>query len=77
VADMMADEHFKARGLFEEVEVNGEKRRIPALVPRLSATPGRTDWAGPEVGAFNAEVYQGLLGLAADQLEKFRQQGVI
>jgi crotonobetainyl-CoA:carnitine CoA-transferase CaiB-like acyl-CoA transferase len=77
VADMMADEHFKARGLFEEVEVNGEKRRIPALVPRLSATPGRTDWAGPEVGAYNAGVYQGLLGLAADQLEKLREQGVI
>jgi hypothetical protein len=32
---------------------------------------------GPEVGAFNAEVYQGLLGLAADQLEKLREQGVI
>jgi crotonobetainyl-CoA:carnitine CoA-transferase CaiB-like acyl-CoA transferase len=77
VADMMADEHFKARGLFEEVEVNGEKRKIPALVPRLSATPGRTDWAGPEVGAFNVEVYQGLLGLAPEQLKELREQGVI
>ena len=77
VADMMADEHFKARGLFEEVEVNGQKRKIPALVPKLSATPGRTDWAGPEVGAFNAEIYQGLLGLTAEQLKALREQGVV
>jgi formyl-CoA transferase len=46
-------------------------------VPKLSVTPGRTDWAGPEVGAFNAEVYQGLLGLTPAALKELREQGVI
>lgn len=77
VADMFADEHFKARGLFEEVQVNGAPLKIPALVPKLSATPGRTDWAGPAVGVFNREVYQGLLGLTDEQLSRLQTDGVI
>jgi crotonobetainyl-CoA:carnitine CoA-transferase CaiB-like acyl-CoA transferase len=77
VADMMDDPHFQARGLFEEVDVNGRKLKIPALVPKLSATPGRTDWAGPEVGAFNDEIYKGLLGLSDKDIEELKLQGVL
>jgi len=77
VADMMVDEHYQARGLFEEVDVHGRKLKIPAMVPKLSATPGRTDWAGPDLGAFNEEVYSGLLGLSADEMTRLKEQGVI
>ena len=77
VADMMVNEHFIARGLFEEVDVNGKKLKIPAMVPRLSETPGRTDWAGPEVGAFNEEVYGELLGLSSEEIAKLKKQGVL
>ncbi|HLF32216.1 MAG TPA: CaiB/BaiF CoA-transferase family protein [Xanthomonadales bacterium] len=77
VADMFADAHFRARGLFEEVDVNGGTLKIPALVPKLSATPGRTDWAGPELGAFNAQIYQGLLGLSEGELARLKASGVI
>ena len=77
VADMMADPHFVARGLFEEVEVRGKPLKIPALVPRLSDTPGRTDWPGPEVGAFNEEVYGGVLGLSAEEIRELGEQGIL
>ena len=77
VADMMVNEHFKARGLFEEVDVNGKKLKIPAMVPKLSETPGRTEWAGPEVGAFNQEIYGGLLGLSSSEIAKLKKQGVL
>jgi crotonobetainyl-CoA:carnitine CoA-transferase CaiB-like acyl-CoA transferase len=77
VADMMVNEHFIARGLFEEVDVNGQKRKIPAMVPKLSQTPGRTDWAGPEVGAFNQEIYGDLLGLSAAELAELKEKGVL
>jgi crotonobetainyl-CoA:carnitine CoA-transferase CaiB-like acyl-CoA transferase len=77
VADMMLDEHFIARGLFEEVDVNGKPLTIPAMVPKLSKTPGRSDWAGPEVGAFNDEIYRELLGLSAQELARLNEQGVI
>lgn len=77
VADMVEDEHFQARGLFEEVEVNGEPLKIPAIVPKLSETPGRTDWAGPEIGAHNREVLQGMLGMSDEELDGLRQRGVV
>ncbi len=77
VADMFADPHFNARGLFEEVDVNGRPLKIPAMVPKLSETPGRTDWAGPEVGAFNTEVYGELLGLDETEIDELAKQGVL
>ncbi|MGI9333749.1 MAG: CaiB/BaiF CoA transferase family protein [Gammaproteobacteria bacterium] len=76
VADMMADPHFRARGLFEQVEVDGEPLDIPALRPKLSRTPGKTLWPGPEVGAHNAEVF-GELGLGAEEIEQLRAHGVL
>lgn len=77
VADMMVNEHFIARGLFEEVDVNGRSLKIPAMIPKLSETPGRTDWAGPEVGAFNDEVYGELLGLSTEEILALKTQGVL
>jgi len=77
VADMMANEHFIARGLFEEVDVNGKPLKIPALIPKLSLTPGRTDWAGAEVGAYNDEIYREFLGLSGEELDRLKRQGVI
>ena len=74
VADMMVNPHFIARGLFEEVDVNGKALKIPAMVPKLSATPGRTDWAGPEVGAFNDEIYGELLGLSTEEISSTQIQ---
>lgn len=77
VVDMMADEHFRARGLFEQVEVNGRSLAIPAMVPKLSDTPGRTDWPGPAIGQHNREVFGDLLGYSAQELDALLQEGVI
>jgi crotonobetainyl-CoA:carnitine CoA-transferase CaiB-like acyl-CoA transferase len=77
VADMLADPHFNARGLFEEVQVNGQPLKIPAMMPFLSDTPGRTDWPGPSVGAHNDEVLGQLLGYSADDLAALSRDGVI
>ena len=77
VVDMLADPHYNARGLFEEVQVAGEPLKIPAMIPRLSETPGRTEWPGPEVGAHNAEVYGELLGLTETQMREMATKGII
>jgi crotonobetainyl-CoA:carnitine CoA-transferase CaiB-like acyl-CoA transferase len=74
---MLRDPHFQARGLFEDVEVDGTPLKLPAMVPKLSATPGGTDWPGPAVGAHNQEVFGGLLGLSAAELDALRHDGVI
>jgi crotonobetainyl-CoA:carnitine CoA-transferase CaiB-like acyl-CoA transferase len=77
VADMAADPHFQARGLFEEVDVPGGKLRIPAIMPKLSATPGRTEHGGPRLGEHTDEVLQKLLKLSGDTIAQLRGQGVI
>jgi crotonobetainyl-CoA:carnitine CoA-transferase CaiB-like acyl-CoA transferase len=77
VVDMLKDPHFNARGLFEEVQVNGQPLKIPAMMPFLSETPGRTDWPGPAVGAHNQEILGTLLGYGADQLKSLAGDGVI
>ena len=77
VADMMVDPHFNARGLFEEVDVNGKPLKIPAMVPKFSETPGRTDWAGPDVGAFNQAVYRDLLGLSEEEMTSLEARGIL
>ncbi len=77
VADMLGDPHYQARGLFEEVEVGGRPLQLPALVPRLSETPGGTDWPGPELGAHNREVLGGRLGLSDDELAALAAEAVI
>jgi crotonobetainyl-CoA:carnitine CoA-transferase CaiB-like acyl-CoA transferase len=74
---MMRDPHFQARGLFENVDVNGRPLKVPAIVPMLSETPGATDWAGPEIGAHNEEILCGRLGLSQAELEQLRGKRII
>ena len=76
VEDMMTDPHYNARGMFESVDVNGAPLKIPAIAPKLSETPGRTDWPGAEIGAHNQEILGGLLGLSPEQLKELEQQGI-
>tara|TARA_R110001592_G_scaffold363355_1_gene685047 strand:- start:11324 stop:12535 length:1212 start_codon:yes stop_codon:yes gene_type:complete len=75
--DMLADPHFNERGLFEQVEINGKPLKIPGMIPKLSDTPGDTQWPGPEVGSHNKEVLGDLLGLDQAAQEQLRDDGVI
>jgi crotonobetainyl-CoA:carnitine CoA-transferase CaiB-like acyl-CoA transferase len=77
VADMMADPHFKARGMFEQVSVAGKPLKIPAIPPLLGETPGRTDAPGPALGAHTDEVLEQVLGLKAEERAALRAAGAI
>jgi crotonobetainyl-CoA:carnitine CoA-transferase CaiB-like acyl-CoA transferase len=63
--------------MFEEIEVGGSTLKIPAILPKLSDTPGATEWGGPEVGSHNTEILGGLLGLSEEEMEELRNQGVV
>ncbi|WP_461480869.1 CaiB/BaiF CoA transferase family protein [Porticoccus sp.] len=76
-ADMLADPHFNARGLYEQVEINGQPLKIPAMLPKLGNTPGETCWPGPEVGQHNDEVLGTLLGLDEEEQRQLRDEGII
>lgn len=77
VEDMVADPHFNARGLFENVQINGETLKIPAILPKLDKTPGSTRWPGPELGSHNQHVLNEILGLSEVELTQLAQDGVI
>jgi crotonobetainyl-CoA:carnitine CoA-transferase CaiB-like acyl-CoA transferase len=63
--------------MFEQVEINGKPLKIPAIMPKLGSTPGRTDWPGGEVGSHNDEVLKGILKLDDAAISALRLQQVI
>lgn len=77
VEDMINDEHFNARALFETVEINGQPLKIPAILPKLNKTPGATRWPGPTLGEHNEQVLGGLLGLSNEAIKELSDCGVI
>jgi crotonobetainyl-CoA:carnitine CoA-transferase CaiB-like acyl-CoA transferase len=78
VADMVKDPHFIARGLFETVSLpDGSTVKLPTLTPKLTGTPGETEWIGPKLGEHNREVLGGLLGLSEAELQALAADGTI
>jgi formyl-CoA transferase len=77
-ADMLADPHYLARqAIVRLADPELGEIAMQNVAPRLSATPGRVAWPGPALGQHNQEVYQGLLGLPDEEVERLADQGVI
>jgi len=77
VADIFEDPQYEARGLLQKVTVDGEPLTIPAILPHLAGTPGRTDWPGPRLGSHNEEIFSEVLKLSSDEQATLRDTGVI
>ena len=77
VADMFTDPHYLARQMIESATLpDGKPFRIPGIVPRLSATPGSTEWLGPRLGEHTDQTLQ-QLGYSADEISALRAAGAI
>ena len=77
VADMFDDPQFAARGMIESQQLpDGTPLKVPAVVPKLSATPGGTAWLGPGLGEHTEEILT-RLGHDAAAIAVLREQGVI
>ena len=77
VRDMMSDPQFLARDMFEQHQfADGTPVKLPAITPKLSATPGRTQWLGPTLGQHNDEVLAGL-GFDAAAIAKLKADGIV
>ena len=85
IADIVEDEQFKARGVFETINIPGnvpgnegwDERVVPAMHPRLTGSPARSVWGGPELGEHTADVLHDWLDVDAGQIEGWRNQGLI
>jgi crotonobetainyl-CoA:carnitine CoA-transferase CaiB-like acyl-CoA transferase len=77
VRDIMTDPHYAARGMIEQHALeDGRSVKLPAIVPRLSGTPGRTRWLGPKLGEHTDEVLQAI-GYDAGRRAALRSAGII
>jgi crotonobetainyl-CoA:carnitine CoA-transferase CaiB-like acyl-CoA transferase len=83
IEDIVNDNHVKERKLIETIRVGKNKNdggydlKIPAITPKLESTPGKTLWAGPDLGEHNHEVFISLLGLKEDDVKKLQDGGII
>ncbi len=77
VADMFDDPQFAARDMIEQQQLpDGTPIKVPAVVPKMSATPGRTAWLGPRLGEHTEEILR-RLGHDEATIGTLREQGVI
>ena len=76
-ADIATDPHFKARGMIERHWLaEDEPLDIPGIVPKLSATPGKTAWLGPRLGEHTDEILKSL-GMDADAIARLHAAKII
>ena len=77
VEDMFNDEQYEHRELLETVSVNGKNLKIPAIIPKLSRTPGSTAHPGATLGEYNQEIYKNLLNLSPAELKELEEKKII
>ena len=78
IADAFEDPHYQARGMFEQVAIPNQDQplAIPAILPKLTGTPGSTEWPGGEVGSHTDELLQAL-GLDAGRIAYLKEHGIV
>ncbi len=77
IADMVTDPQFLAREMIRSATLpDGREFKMPGIVPKLSATPGDTDWLGPELGEHTDKVL-GELGYTPEAVAALRRAGAV
>ncbi len=77
VEEMFRDPQFLARAMLETAHLpDGRAFRMPGTVPKLSATPGRTEWLGPRLGEHTEAVLTDL-GYARAEIDRLCADGAV
>jgi succinyl-CoA:(S)-malate CoA-transferase subunit B len=78
IDEIFEDPQYAARGnILKMKDERVGELSIPNLVPLLSDTPGSVRSLGPSLGQHNDEIYQGLLGMSAEEMRQLGAAGVI
>ena len=76
--DLLANEHYAERGTFVTVDhPQVGPKQYPGLPWKMSATPGEVRWPSPTLGQHNRDIFGGLLGLTAAEIDALESGGVI
>jgi crotonobetainyl-CoA:carnitine CoA-transferase CaiB-like acyl-CoA transferase len=78
MADVFTDPHYKVRNMLLDVPhpTLGSLPQ-PAVVPKLSASPGRVPHAGPALGEHTEEILGAMLGMSPAEIAALRAEGVV
>ena len=77
IADILSDEQYQARDMFVTVADERVGQVVmPGIVPKLSSTPGKVEWAGPVCGS-HTETVLSQLGYSQDEIAALAAKGVI
>ncbi|CDH43951.1 MAG: CoA transferase [Candidatus Competibacteraceae bacterium] len=79
IADIFGDRQFHARRNVVAIDDEdlGETIIVPAVIPRLSKTPGQIRHLGPKLGQHTEEVLKDLLGMDSAEISELRKKRVI
>lgn len=83
IEDIINEEQYQQRGMFEKTQPPDAKDGhledvvVPAMLPLLSRTKGKTLWAGPELGSHTEEILKSELHMSDQQIASLRSSGVI
>ncbi len=78
IADIFADPQYASRGsLVSFAHPQLGEIRMPAVVPRLSDTPGEIEWLGRDVGEDTDRLLSQALGYSRERIDALRKQGVV
>lgn len=78
IEDIFNNPQYKARENILEVEhPRLGSVKVPGIVPKFSATPGRIRHRAPELGEHNEEILKNEIGLTEQQIELLYEKGVI
>jgi crotonobetainyl-CoA:carnitine CoA-transferase CaiB-like acyl-CoA transferase len=77
IDEIFDDPQYAARGNIATVPTRIGDMAMANVMPRLTGTPGSIDWAGKPLASDNESVFQGLLGLSAEEMAALKEKGVI
>ena len=77
VADIAADPHYQERGMLQSLVMDdGSTMTVPAIVPKLSVTPGQHRRNAPQLGQDTDQVLAEM-GLSPDQIQSLKARGIV
>lgn len=79
LSEVLNDPGLRARGMFKDVNIDGEEEVIPLFgpYPQLSETPGSYRTPAPRIGEHNEEIYCGIMGFSKEELSQLKDEGII
>jgi len=76
--DMLADPHFKAREAIVKLDhPDYDNFYMQNVFPKLSETPGKIKWVGPDLGEHNNEIYRDWLGFSDNKINNLKKEKII